>query len=182
MNEEEKIKKSEYNETTIKIIIAEVNWLLVYWSISKEYNDFFLKKYGNDFFKKTKEVLKVKNLTNNTEEVIEIKEPTNNYYVKFNYSDSIYQVELLRIGKNDEVDYGYRLISNKVHSPNIKIRIDDYSEDKIKFRNIKTGEESSKSKFYKKGTFSKEDIAKLYDETMRPAWNAYKGENGYKEK
>lgn len=182
MNENVEIKKTKYNETILNILIVEVNWLLAYWNISGEYNNDFSKKYGNDFFEKTKEILKVKNLSKNTEEVIEINEPTNNYYIKFNYSDSIYQVELLRVGKDDKKDYGYRLVSNKIHSPNIKVRIDDYDEDKMKFRNVKTGEEKDETKFYKKTKFSKDDIVKLYDETMRPAWNDYKKENGYKEK
>ena len=166
----------------MNILIVEVNWLLAYWGIAKEYNESFVDKYGGNFFEQTKEFLKVKNLTNNTEEIIEIKESTNNYYIKFNYSDSIYQVELLRLGKDDGKDYGYRLVSNEIHSPNIKVRIDDYFEDKIKFRNVKAGEEEEETKFYKKTKFSKDDIVKLYDETMRPAWNAYKKENGYKEK
>lgn len=176
------IIKAQYNETFIKIIIAEVNWLLAYWNISKEYNDFFIEKYGSDFFENTKEVLRVKNLSNNTEEVIEIKEPTNNYYIKFNYSDSIYQVELLRIGKDDNKDYGYKIESNKIHSPNIKILINEYVKENIKFRNVKTGEENYKTKFYNGENFSKQDIEKLYEGTMKPAWNVYKKENGYKEK
>ena len=176
------ITKAYYNETILNILIVEVNWLLAYWNISEEYNSEFVKKYGKDFFQNTKEILKVHNLSNNTEEIIEVKNPTNNYYIKFNYSDSIYQVELLRVGKDDERDYGYRLVSNKIHSPNVKILIDDYAVKKTKFINIKTGEKSEGTKFYKSDTFSKENIAKLYDDTMKPAWNAYKKENGYKEK
>ena len=179
---ETNIIKANYNETILKILIAEVNWLLAYWSISKEYNDTFLEKYGEDFFERTKEILKVKNLSNGTEETIEIKEPTNNYYIKFNYSDSIYQVELLRVGKEDNRDYGYKLESNKIHSPNIKILVDDYSKEKIKFKNVKTGKEDLKAKFYDDNSFSKEDIEKIYNDTIKPSWNAYKKENGYKEK
>ena len=180
--EKNTIIKAEYNETMIRIIIAEVNWLLAYWTISKEYNDAFLEKYGQDFLQKTKEVLRVKNLSNNTEEVIEMKEPTNNYYIKFNYSDSIYQVELLRIGKEDNKDYGYKIESNKIHSPNIKILINENANQDIKFRNIKTGEEKDKTEFYDGEIFSKQEIEKLYEDTMKPAWNVYKKENGYKEK
>ena len=129
------IIKANYQETFIRVLIAEVNWLLSYWSISNEYNNKFIERYGEDFFEKTKEILKIKNLSNNTEEIIEIKEPTNNYYIKFNYSDSIYQVELIRIGKENDEDYGYKIESNKIHSPNIKIRINDYDKSKIKYKN-----------------------------------------------
>lgn len=176
------ITKPNYEKTFLKILIAEVNWLLVYWNVSKRYNNKFIKLYGEDFFSKTKEILIVKNLNNNTEEIIEIKEPTNNYYIKFNYSDSIYQVKLKRIGKEDNKDYGYELKSNKIHSPNVKIRIKEYAPEKIKFKNIKTGEETSETQYYNSKVFSKEDIEKLYDNTMRPSWDAYKRENGYKEK
>ena len=48
--------------------------------------------------------------------------------------------------------------------------------------NIKTEDESLKTKYYNSEEFSKEDIEKLYEDTMRPSWNAYKKENGYKEK
>lgn len=174
--------KANYNETMLSILITEVNWLLAYWTISKEYNNKFIKKYGEDFFEKTKEILTVKNLKNGTEEKIELKEPTNNYYIKFNYSDSIYQVELSRVGKQDDKDYGYKIVSNKIQSPNIKILIDDYDKSKIKFKNIKSGEELIETKYYKKNENSKEDVETLYNDLIKPAWNAYKKENGYKEK
>lgn len=180
--EQNAIIKANYKETFLQVIIAEVNWLLAYWNISPEYNNTFIKKYGSDFFERTKEILKIKNLSNNTEELIEIKEPTNNYYIKFNYSDSIYQVQLLRIGKEDHKDYGYILESNEIHSPNIKILLNEYSDENIKFKNIKTGKECKNTKFYNSTSFSKQDIENLYENTMKPAWNLYKQENGYKEK
>lgn len=179
---EEKVLKANYDETILNILIVEVNWLVAYWSISKEYNNKFIKEYGEKFFEETKEILKIHNLSNNTEEIVELKENTDNYYAKFNYSDSIYQVELLRVGKENNEQYGYRLVSNKIHSPNIKILIDNYSPEEIKFRNINTLKETNKTNFLKEKDFSKNNIIRLYEDTMKPSWNAYKKENGYKEK
>lgn len=179
---EKNVVKAEYDETMIGILITEVNWLFIYWTISDEHNNVFVKKYGKDFFEKTKEVLTIKNLKNGKEEKIVIEEPTNNYYAKFNYSNSVYQVELSRVGKEDDKDYGYRIISNEIQSPNIKILIDDYSQDKIRFRNIKTGEKMTETKYYKLKENSKEDVKRLYDDIIKPTWDSYKNENGYKEK
>lgn len=177
--DDNKIRTEKYNETMLNILIVEVNWLIAYWSISEEYNNRFIEKYGENFFEQTKEILRIRNLSNNTEEVIELNEKTNNYYVKFNYSDSVYQAELLRVGKENNQEYGYKLVSNKIHSPNVKILIDEYTPQKVSFKSIKTLEETEISQ---KQDFSIDDVRNLYEDTMKPSWNEYKKENGYKEK
>ena len=52
----------------------------------------------------------------------------------------------------------------------------------IKFKNIKTKEELDMTQYNEEKFFTKEDIQNLYEKTLRPAWNEYKKENGYKEK
>lgn len=52
----------------------------------------------------------------------------------------------------------------------------------IKFKNIKTKEELDITQYNEEKFFTKEDIQNLYEKTLRPAWNEYKKENGYKEK
>ena len=51
---EKNVVKAEYDETMLGILITEVNWLFIYWTISDEYNNVFVKKYGKDFFEKNK--------------------------------------------------------------------------------------------------------------------------------
>lgn len=176
------MKKANYNETILRILISGIDRIFAYWSISEEYNNKFIKKYGEDFFQKTKEILILKNLRNGKEESIELKEHTNNYYIKFGYANSIYQVELLRIGISNNEDYGYKIISNKVVTPNIKVLLSSYNDEKIKFKNIKNGSECLETEYYKKSENTKRKIEKLYDEQIMPAWNEYKRENGYREK
>lgn len=178
----EEIKKANYNQTILKILIAGIDTIFAYWNISEEYNEKFKKKYGEDFFEKTKEILTLKNLRNGKEEKIEVNGITNNYYIRFKYSNSIYQVELSRIGINDNKDYGYKIISNQVVTPNVKILLDNYDDKNIKFKNIKNNGEYSETKYYKKDKDNKDKIEKLYSEQIIPAWNDYKKENGYREK
>lgn len=174
--EELKIKNYKYNENILKILISGIDRILAVWNISEEYNNIFKTKYGDDFLNKTKEILILKNLSNHTEKRIELTEYTNNYYIKYDYSNAIYQVELIRIGVDDEVDYGYKFISNKVKTPTIKIGIDKYKPENIIFKDIKNGDRYKESK-----PKSKESIEKFYNEKIMPTWNEYKKENGYRE-
>lgn len=177
-----KVKRAYYDESIIRILISGIDTILAYWNISEEYNNKFIKKYGEDFFEKTKEILILKNLRNSKEEIIEIKEPTNNYYIKFGCSNSIYQVELLRIGIGDDKEYGYKIVSNQVVTPNIKVLLSNYNDEKIRFKNIKNGNECKETKYYQKSENNKEKVEKLYEEQIMPVWNDYKKENGYREK
>ena len=176
------LKKIDYRENMIKILISNIDRIFAYWNISEDYNNEFKKKYGEDFFEKTKEVLILRNLRNNKDVIIEIEQPTNNYYIKFDYANSIYQVILTRIGKEDNKDYGYKLISNKIQSPNIKILINSYSTEKVKFKNVKDMSDLLETKYYKIGENKKIDIDKLYNKHIIPSWDEYKKENGYREK
>lgn len=180
--EDNKIIEANHNETKIKILISEVNMIFAYWSISEEYNQRFIKKYGDEFFDKTKEVIIVKNLSNGKQKRIEIEQPTNNYYIKIGYANSIYQVELVRVGKQNKEEYGYKIISNKIKSPNIKVLFNTYDEKNIEFKNIKNGTKINKSQDYKKGEMTRTRIEELYEKLIIHSWNEYKAENGYKEK
>lgn len=178
----EEVKKANYNQTILKILISGIDTIFAYWSISEEYNKKFIKQYGKDFFEKTEEILILKNIRNGKEKIIKIKEPTNNYYIKFDYSNSIYQVELLRIGISNQKDYGYKLVSNQVVTPNMKVLLNNYNNQKIKFKNIKNGNECMETKYYQKSESNKDKIDKLYTEQIMPTWTEYKKENGYREK
>ena len=174
--EELRIENFNYNENILRILISSIDRILVYWNISKEYNDYLKKIYGEDFFDKTKEVLILKNLTNNTDKRIELTEYTNNYYVKYNYSNAIYQVELVRIGKEDNKVYKYKLISNIVKTPRIKVGLDKYKEENIIFRCLESGQLIKRI-----DQNSKERTEEFYKEKIMPSWNVYKKENGYRE-
>jgi len=179
---ENNILQTKYEETFLKILISEINIIKAYWNISEEYNNQFIKKYGQEFFNKTKQVIRFKNLTTETEQDINIENGQNSCYIKINYANSEYQAELLRIGIDDNKDYGYKIISNKIKSQNIKVLIDKYNSDKIKFKNLLNGNESISTNFYNPQNYKKENIKLLYEELILPSWNEYKIENSYKEK
>ena len=177
-----KIEELKYNDTFFKIIISDINRIFAYWNISEEYNNFFLEKYGNDFFKQTKEVLFVENKTNNEIEKIEIKVPTNNYYVKIRYGRVDYQLTLKRLGKENDIDYGYDIKSNIIKMPSIKVKLDNYKDGNVKFRNFFNNEEAYETKYFKNEDNYKNRIEKLYNENILKSWGEYKRENGYIEK
>lgn len=176
------LKEFNYNETILKILISEIDTIFVYWHISEEYNNKFKERYGKDFFDKTKEKLILRNIKRGKEQEIELEDNTNNYYIKFGYANSIYQVEITRVGIENNEDYGYSIISNKIRTPNIKILLSNYKENSIKFKNLKYNIESSETKYYKKSKDNKDILEKLYENQIIPFWNEYKSENGYREK
>ena len=177
----DKIIKPRYTKTFLKLLISEINIVKAYWNIAEEYNKKYIEKYGEDFLKETKPVLKLLNLRTGTIENVNLEDGKNSCYIKINYANSYYQAELIRVGIEDNKDYGYRIVSNKVRSPNIKVLINRYDLSKIKFRNLFNGIESVNTDFYNPDNYKKEDINLLYEELIKPSWNQYKLENGYKE-
>ena len=91
-------------------------------------------------------------------------------------------MELVRVGKQNKEEYGYKIISNKIKSPNIKVLFNTYDEKNIEFKNIKNGTKINKSQDYKKGEMTRTRIEELYEKLIIHSWNEYKAENGYKEK
>lgn len=178
---EDSIITPKYTETFLKIIISEINIIKAYWNISEEYNKKFTERYGKDFSKKTKPIIKLKNLRTGTIEDIDVDDNKKSCSIKINYANSEYQAEMIRVGINDNKDYGYSIISNKIKSPNIKILINRYDSSEIKFRDLLNGNESVSTDFYNPNNYKKEDINLLYEELIKPSWNLYKLENGYKE-
>ena len=167
--DELKIEKFNYNENILKILISGIDRILAVWNISEDYNNIFKRKYGDDFFSKTKEILILRNLNNHTEKMIELTEYTNN-------SNANYQVELVRIGISDNRDYGYKLISNTIKTPRIKTGLNKYNQANIIFKDIKNGN------IYRNiEPKSKEYLKNFYNEKIMPTWNEYKKENGYRE-
>ena len=169
-----KIENYNYDKTFLKVIVSGVDKVLAYWNITPEFDNEFKRKFGEDFLNKTKTILVLKNYSG-VEDTIELKEYTNNYYIKYKYSNAIYTVELQKIGIDDDKDYGYKLISNKVQTPLIKVGLEKYNPEDVNFKNIKTGEKVETPEF------DKEIIEELYNNKIMPSWEDYKKENGYRE-
>lgn len=169
-----KIENYNYDKTFLKVIVSGVDKILTYWNITPEFDNELKKKYGEDFLQKTKTILVLKNYSG-VEDTIELKEYTNNYYIKYKYSNAIYTVELQKVGIDDDKDYGYKLVSNTIQTPLIKVGLNKYKQEDIKFKNIKTGEKIEAPKI------DKTIIEELYNNKIMPSWEAYKKENSYRE-
>ena len=128
-----------YNQTVIKILAQTPTNLFVYWDISDEDRNFYIEKYGEDFFNNTKPVLIITNKTMNYSFEVEINDYANSWYVHLNDADCDYSVELGRrpIYTNSNIaEYIYISTSNDIEMPNNHILFDRLGKS-VFFRNIK---------------------------------------------
>ena len=136
-----------YNKTVVKALAQNPNTLFVYWEISDEDRNNFIKKYGEDFFNITKPVLIVHNITDKYSFEIEIDDFANNWYIHVNDTKCQYVIELGRRPKELSYkvreDYLYITSSNMIESPNDHVLfIKD--TDKVYFKNIHTNKYTTK--------------------------------------
>ena len=128
-----------YNETVVKILAQTPTTLFIYWDISDNDRNSYIKKYGNDFFNKTKPILIVRNKTMNYSFEVEINDFANNWYLHVNDANCDYSVELGRrpIEYNSNIDnYIYVTTSNDMEMPNNHILFDKLGKS-VFFRNVK---------------------------------------------
>ncbi len=137
-----------YNQTVVKILAQTPKTLFVYWDISDEDRNNYIKQYGKDFFENTKPVLVVHNNTMNYTFEIEINDFANCWYFNVNDEKCEYSVELGRKFKNNyQLDIPNKYIpisySNKIESPNGHILFEK-EQKTIYYKNVKTNEVYSK--------------------------------------
>lgn len=136
-----------YNETVVKILYQTPTILFVYWDISDYDRENYIKQYGENFFNNTRPVLKIYNLTKDYNFEVEINDYANSWYINVNDANCEYRVELIRrtikYEENLNTDYIYISSSNEIEFPNDHILLDELP-DKIRFKNIKTNEVSTK--------------------------------------
>lgn len=139
-----------YNETTVKILAQTPKTLFVYWDISDNDRENYIKEYGTDFFEKTKPVLIIHNTTMNYTFEIEINDFANCWYFNVNDEKCEYSVELGRRLKeftesNIQVPNNYLYItsSNNIESPNGHILFEK-NQNVVFYKDVKTNETFSK--------------------------------------
>lgn len=139
-----------YNETTVKILAQTPKTLFVYWDISDNDRENYIKEYGTDFFEKTKPVLIIHNTTMDYTFEIEINDFANCWYFNVNDEKCEYSVELGRRIKeftksNVQVPNNYLYItsSNKIESPNGHILFEK-NQNVVFYRDVKTNKTFSK--------------------------------------
>ena len=136
-----------YNQTVVKVLAQTPTNLFIYWDISDKDRKNFEEKYGKDFFEKTRPVLIVYNDSIGYSFEVEINDFANSWYLNVADSKCDYRVELGRkpIEYIPEIpdNYVYISTSNEIESPNDHILFNK-EQQMVYFRNVKTGEQTSK--------------------------------------
>ena len=128
-----------YNETVVKILAQTPTTLFIYWDISDEDRNSYVKQYGEDFFSSTKPVLIITNKTMNYTFEVEINDFANSWYLHVNDPDCDYSIELGRrpIRHFESIDsYIHVATSNDMEMPNNHILFDRLGKS-VFFKNIK---------------------------------------------
>lgn len=136
-----------YNQTIVKVLSQTPKTLFVYWDISDEDRENYIKQYGEDFFNMTKPVLIIHNVTMNYTFEIEINDFANCWYFNINDEKCEYVVELGRKQKNNNTNipnnYLYITSSNKIESPNGHVLFEK-AQRTLYYRDVKTNKTYSK--------------------------------------
>ena len=136
-----------YNKTIVKVLAQTPKTLFVYWDISDNDRENYIKQYGKSFFETTKPVLIIHNTTLNYSFEIEINDFANCWYFNVNDEKCEYLVELGRRPKTDNIsipnNYLHITSSNKIESPNGHILFEK-EQKTLFYRNVKTNETYSK--------------------------------------
>lgn len=129
-----------YNETTVRLLAQTPTTLFVYWDISEEDREKYLKQFGNDFFFNTIPVLLVYNETKNYYFQVPINDFANSWYLHIPHANCKYHIELGRKSNNANYklpnDYLKITTSNKIDAPNGRVLIDRLPRT-IRFKNYK---------------------------------------------
>lgn len=145
-----------YNETVVKILAQTPKILFVYWDLSDADREKYKEKYGEYFFNDTYPVLIVHNKTLNYSQEIEINDFANSWYIHLSDSRSEYYVELGRRFKeyakrNPEMPHKEEInsvipvsSSNDLIMPNDHVLLEEI-KPQVKYRNVKTNEETFKN-------------------------------------
>lgn len=136
-----------YNQTIVKVLAQTPKTLFVYWDVSDEDRQNYVKQYGENFFNTTKPVLIIHNVTMNYTFEIEINDFANCWYFNINDEKCEYVVELGRRPKSNEIalpnDYLHVTSSNKIESPNGHVLFEK-TQKTLYYRDVKTNKTYSK--------------------------------------
>ena len=145
-----------YNETIVKILAQTPKILFVYWDISDDDREKYIQKYGEYFFNDSYPVLLVHNKTLNYTQEVEINDFANSWYLSIPDSRCEYSVELVRRFKDyakrnpemknkQDIDKSVSVVtSNNLIMPNDTVLLNELKPE-IKYKNVKTNEETYKS-------------------------------------
>lgn len=148
-----------YNETVVKILAQTPKRLFVYWDVSDNDKEKYIKTFGEDFFYKTYPVLLLYNEDRKYIKEIPINDFANSWYIDIKDSKNKYTIQLGRKFKDTpeiinmaefekekiilRTDYLPFADSNKLEVPNDHVLLESLPKF-ITFRNVKTNQENIK--------------------------------------
>ena len=171
-----------YNETVVKILAQTPKRMFVYWDISDSDREKYIKTFGEDFFEKTYPVLLLYNEDKKYIREIQINDFANSWYIdipdpktkysiqlgrKFRTYNEVVTVNMQKVQENKIIlhtDYLPFANSNVLEVPNDKVLL-DFLPRFIKFRNVKTNEETMRELKDIKNIFGNNyDVKEFYEE------------------
>ncbi len=171
-----------YNETIVKILAQTPKRMFVYWDISDNDREKYIKTFGEDFFVKTYPVLLLYNEDKKYVREIPINDFANSWYIdipdpktkysiqlgrKFKTYDEIVHVNMQKVQENQIIlhtDYLPFANSNVLEVPNDHVLLESLPRF-IKFRNVRTNEETMKELKDIKNIFGNDyDVKGFYEE------------------
>lgn len=171
-----------YNETIVKILAQTPKRMFVYWDISDNDREKYIKTFGEDFFVKTYPVLLLYNEDKKYVREIPINDFANSWYIdipdpktkysiqlgrKFKTYDEVVHVNMQKVQENQIIlhtDYLPFANSNLLEVPNDHVLLESLPRF-IKFRNVRTNEETMKELKDIKNIFGNDyDVKGFYEE------------------
>lgn len=193
---EEKTKKVEYmpeyydlpyryNETVVKILAQTPKRMFVYWDISDNDREKYVKTFGKDFFEKTYPVLLLYNEDKKYIKEIPINDFANSWYIeiqdpktkytiqlgrKFKTYNEIVNINIQKVQENNIIlhtDYLPIANSNMLEVPNDHVLLEQLP-DFVVFRNVKTNQEITKDlKNFKAAFGNNYGVKEFYEENYK---------------
>lgn len=171
-----------YNETIVKILAQTPKKLFVYWDVSDNDIEKYVKTFGDDFLEKTYPVLLLYNEDMKYVKEIQINDFANSWYIDIQDPKTKYTIQLGRkfkgvptvdyrkVQENEIVlktDYLPFANSNVLEVPNDHVLF-EYLPRFITFKNVKTNEEYTKDLKSFKDVFGRNyRVDKFYEEQYK---------------
>jgi len=172
-----------YNETIVKVLAQTPKKLFVYWDISDNDREKYIKAFGDDFFYKTYPVLLLYNEDKKYVREIAVNDFANSWYIDIEDSKTKYTIQLGRKFRNKpeimnfaefkqnniilQTDYLPFADSNKMEAPNDHVLFESLPRFFV-FRNVKTNEEITKElRSFKDAFGNNYDIKEFYQDSYQ---------------
>ena len=170
-----------YNETVVKILAQTPKRMFVYWDISDNDREKYIKTFGEDFFEKTYPVLLLYNEDKKYIKEIAINDFANSWYIdipdaktkysiqlgrKFKSYNEVVTVDTQKVRENNIIlhtDYLPFANSNVLEVPNDHVLLDSLPRF-VTFRNVKTNEERIVELKDIKNVYGIYDVKEFYEE------------------